>query len=126
MNGDLVGGQTKMEFVILGAVIGASCSLLRRRVFLTVALSVLLAVVGTLGGTLLHIDPWMTAAVVFGSVAALQSVYVAVSLTFHFVRFRNLIPPIQTAIGHRLCAELEVPRSLPPELSALVAQLKGV
>jgi acyl dehydratase len=115
-----------MEFVILGAVLGASCALLRRRVFLTVALSALLAVIGMLGGTLLHIDPWMTAAVIFGSVAAMQSVYVAVSLTLHFVRFRKLMPPIQTAIGHRLRAELEVPRSLPPELSTLVAQLKGV
>jgi hypothetical protein len=115
-----------MEFVILGAVLGASCALLRRRVFLTVALSVLLAVIGTLGGRLLHIDPWMSTAVAFGSVAALQSVYVALSLTLLFVRFRKLIPPIQAAIGHRLRAELEIPRGLPPELSALVAQLKGV
>jgi hypothetical protein len=122
---DFCWGINKMAFVILGAVIGASCALLRRRLLLILALSALLALVATLGGTILHADRWMIAAMVFGSVAALQLTYVAVGLMLHLVRFRKLIPPIQTAIGRRLRAELEVPRSLPPELSALVARLRA-
>jgi hypothetical protein len=54
---------------------------------------------------------------VCGSVIALRFVYVTVGLTLHLVRFGKLIPHVQTAIGDRLRAELEVPRGLTPELS---------
>jgi hypothetical protein len=114
-----------MAFVILAVVIGVSCALLRCRVLTMLVLSTLIAVVAILGGTILHAHPWMIAAGVFGSVTALQFMYVAVGLTLDLVRFRKLMPHVQTVIGRRLRAELEVPHSLPPELSALVAQLQA-
>jgi hypothetical protein len=123
--GDREQGDKTMAFVVLGIVIGGSCALLRRRVCTMMALTVLVAVVAALGGISLHSHPWVIAAQVFGSVIALQFVYAAVSLAVHLVRFRKLIPHVQTVIGRRLRAELEVPRNLPPELSALVAQLQA-
>ena len=114
-----------MAFVALGVVIGASCALLRRRVYVMLALTVLLAMVSALGGISLHNHPWVVVAQVFGSVIALQFVYAAVSLVMHLVRFRQLIPHVQTVIGRQLRAELEVPRNLTPELSTLVAQLQA-
>jgi len=114
-----------MAFVVLGIVIGGSCALLRRRVWAMIALSVLLAGIAALGGMSLHSHPWVIAAQVFGSVIALQFVYAAVSLAVHLARFRKLMPHVQTVIGRQLRAELEVPRNLPPELSALVAQLQA-
>ena len=67
-----------MAFVALGVVIGASCALLRRRVYMMLALTVLLAMVSALGGISLHNHPWVVVAQVFGSVIALQFVYAAV------------------------------------------------
>ena len=65
---------------------------------------------------------------VFGSIAAPQVTFVAVSLAhFGFKRYlarsRKLIPQVQTAIGQQLRAELEVPRTLSPDLARLVSQL---
>jgi hypothetical protein len=77
-----------------------------------------------LSGIILHANPWVIATEVFGSIAASQFTYVAVSLTNHLVHSRGLIPQIQAAIGRQLSIQLEVPRSLPPELSALVARLQ--
>jgi hypothetical protein len=114
-----------MAFVILCALIGIARAVLNSGALLILAASVLLAVVATLGAVLLHAPPWGIAAVVFGSVAVLQSAYTAAGLTLHLVRFGKLIPPAQTAIGRQLGAQLEVPRTLPSELSVLVARLKA-
>jgi hypothetical protein len=111
-----------MAFIIASIAIGALSALLRHRVFMMLALSALLAPVVTLVGLGLHAHPWVIAAQALGSITALQFVYVAVGLTLHLVRFRNPIPHVQTAIGDRLSAELEVPRGLTPELSVLVAR----
>ena len=47
----------------------------------------------------------------------------AVSLTNYLIRRTRLIPQVRAAIGQQLRDELEVPRSLPPELATLVTQL---
>jgi hypothetical protein len=110
---------------VAGIAIGALCALFRYHGFLVVALSALLAPVVALGSIALHAPPWLVAAQVCGSVVALQFVYVSVGLTLHLVRFGKLIPHVQTAIGDRLRAELQVPRGLTPELSILVARLRS-
>jgi hypothetical protein len=114
-----------MAFIVVGIAIGASCALLRHRVFMMLALSALLAPVVALVGFGLHAHPWVIAAQTLGSITALQFVYVAVGLTLHLVRFGKLIPHVQTAIGDQLGAELEVPRGLTPELSVLMARLQS-
>jgi hypothetical protein len=111
-----------MAFVI-GAIIGVVCALLRYRVLMVLPLGVLLAVATVLSGIVLHVHPGLIAAEVFGSIAAPQIAYVAVSLTRHLVRSRKLIQQIQAAIGQELGTELEVPRNLSPELAVLVARL---
>jgi hypothetical protein len=116
--------EKTLAFVILCTLIGVACALLHRGVLLILAVSVLLAVVAVLGGLFLHSASWGIAAAVVGSVAASQSAYTAAGLTLHLIRFGKLILPAQTAIGRQLRAQLEVPRSLPPELFALVAQLR--
>jgi hypothetical protein len=118
-------GIKAMAFVILGVVFGAFCALLRYGVLMMLALSALLAVGVVLGGIIFHTHIWAIAAEAVGSIAASQFTCVAVSLTRHLVHSRRLIPQVQAAIGQQLGAELEVPRSLPPELSALVAQLQA-
>jgi hypothetical protein len=60
---------------------------------------------------------------VLGLIAASQFAYAPVSLTLHLVRSRNSLIQVRVAIGRELHAELEVPRALPTELSALMAQL---
>jgi hypothetical protein len=112
-----------MAFLVLGIAIGASCASFRRRVATMLVLSAFLGAVAVLGGITVHAHPWVIAVQVLGSITALQFVYVAVGLTVHLVRLRKLIPHVQIAIGRRLRAELEVPRSVPPELSVLVARL---
>jgi hypothetical protein len=112
-----------MAFIVVGIAIGASCALLRHRVFMMLALSALLGPVVALIGFGLHAHPWVIAAQTLGTIVALQFVYVAVGLTLHLVRFGKLMPHAQTAIGDRLRAELEAPRGLTPELSVLVERL---
>ena len=60
---------------------------------------------------------------VFGTIAASQLAFVAVSLTHYRVRSTRLIPHVQAAIGKELRTELEVQRSVPPKLAVLVARL---
>jgi hypothetical protein len=115
-----------MAFVVFGVAIGGLCALLRYRVLMMLAVSAFLAVGSVLGGIIFHAHPWAIVAEAFGSVVAFQFTYLAVSLSLHLDRSRRLIPQVRTAIGQRLRAELEVPRSMPPELSALVEQLRGV
>jgi hypothetical protein len=114
-----------MAFLVLGIVIGASCALFRRRVATMLAGSTLLGAVVVLSGVTAHVSAWVIVAEAVGAITVLQFVYVAVGLTVHFVRFRKLIPHIQISIGRRLRAELEIPRSLPSELSALIGRLEA-
>jgi hypothetical protein len=113
-----------MAFVILGAVIGISCALLRCRLPMLLTLSALLAMVVALSDVVLRVHhPWETVAHCVGFVVVLQFVYAAVSLTIDLARFRRLIPDAQKVIGRRLRVELEAPRDLTPQLSALVGKL---
>jgi hypothetical protein len=113
-----------MGFVLLGAVTGISCALLRCRLPMLLTLSVLLAMVLALSDAVFHAHHlWETAALCVGMVVVLQFMYVAVGLTLDLARFRRLIPDAQKAIGRRLRVELEAPRDLTPQLSALVGKL---
>jgi hypothetical protein len=118
--------------VFVGVTLGLLCAVLRVRYPGLVLLprGALLASGTALSGILLHAHPLTIAAEIFGSVAASQLTYVAVSLTRHLVRWRTppsrLIPHLQAAIGRKLRTHLEVPRRLPAELSELVAQLEQV
>jgi hypothetical protein len=58
-----------------------------------------------------------------GSIAASQFTYASVSLTHHLIRPRKLMVEARSAIGRELRAELELPCSLPPELSLLITQM---
>ena len=119
--------------VFLGVTLGLLCAILRVRypALVLLPLGALLAAGTALSGILLHAHPGTIAAEVFGSVAASQLTYVAVSLTHHLVRWRtppsHLIPHLQAAaIGRELRTHLEVSRGLPAELSELVAQMEQV
>ena len=113
-----------MAFIIFGVAIGALCALLRYPVLVMVPLSASLAVATVLNGIITHAHPGVIAIEVFGSVAASQFLYASVSLMHHLVRSRKLVLEVQAAIGQELRTELEVPRNLSPELSALVTQLQ--
>jgi hypothetical protein len=66
---------------------------------------------------------WSVVVAAIASFTGLQlAYYAAVGLILHFSRVKTTIPGMQAAIGQRLGAELEVPRTPPPELSALVAR----
>jgi uncharacterized protein (DUF2342 family) len=117
------GGQT-MASVIFGVAIGALCAFLRYRVLMMLPLGGLLAVGAVLRGIILHVHPGVIASEAFGSIAASQLIYVSISLTHHLVRSRKLMPKVQAAIGQELRAQPEVPRGLPPDLSALITQLR--
>jgi hypothetical protein len=86
-------------------------------------IAALLAAGAALMGIAFGSHPGVIAAEVFGSIAAPQFAFMAVSLADHYIRSTRLIPQVQAAIGRQLRTELEVPRSLPPELAALVTQL---
>jgi len=113
-----------MAFVISGVAIGALCAFFRYRALIMLPLGALLTVGAVFSGIIVHAHPWVIATEVFGSIAASQFTYVAVSLTHHLVRSRGLIRQTQAAIGQQLSTQVEVPRGLPPELSALVARLQ--
>jgi hypothetical protein len=113
-----------MVFIVLGAATGALFAFLRYPVLPLVPISASLATAALSIGIALGNHPAMIAFEVLGSVAAPQFTFVAVSLTNHLIRSTALIPHAQAAIGRQLRSELEVPHNLPPELAALVAQLK--
>jgi uncharacterized membrane protein len=112
-----------MLFVMFGVAAGVSWAFLRYPFLPLPLIGVLLAVGVVLTGIAFGTHPGVIAAEVFGSVAAPQFAFVAVSLTNHLVSSSRLMPQVQAAIGRQLRAELEAPRSLPPELDALVTQL---
>ena len=112
-----------MTFVMFGVAAGVSLAFLRYPFLPMPPIGVLLAVGAVLMGIASGTHPGVIAAEVFGSIAAPQFAFVAVSLTDHLIRSSRLIPQVQAAIGRQLRAELEAPRSLPPELAALVTQL---
>jgi hypothetical protein len=116
-------GDEAMVFVVFGVAAGVLCAFLRYPFFLLAAIGALLAAGAALTGIVVGTHPGVIAVEVFGSVAAPQFAFVAVSLTDHLIRRTRLIPQVRAAIGQQLHAEFEVPRSLPPELATLVTQL---
>jgi hypothetical protein len=108
-----------MAFVISGVAIGALCAFFRHRALIMLPVGALLTVGAVVSGVIFHAHPWVIATEVFGSIAASQFTYVAVSLTHHLVRSRGLMIADPSS-NRQLSAQLEAPRSLPPELSALV------
>jgi hypothetical protein len=96
-------------------------------IFLVFAVGGLLAAGAGLTGIILGTHPAVIAGEVFGCIAVPVFLFVAVSLTDHLVRRtihrRRLIPQVRAAIGQQLRTELEMPRSLPPELATLLTQL---
>jgi hypothetical protein len=113
-----------MLFVMFGVAAGVSWAFLRYPFLPLPLIGVLLAVGAVLTGIAFGTHPGVIAAEVFGSVAAPQFAFVAVSLTNHLVSSSRLMAQVQAAIGRQLRAELEAPLSLPPELAALVTQLR--
>jgi hypothetical protein len=112
-----------MMFALLGVAAGVLCAFLRYPFISLAAIGALLATGAVLAGIVLRAHPGVIAVEVFGSIAAPQFAFAAVSLTDHLIRRTRLIPQVRAAIGQQLRAELEVPRSLPPELATLVTQL---
>jgi ABC-type uncharacterized transport system permease subunit len=112
-----------MLLIILGLATGVSFALLRCTALQLVAVSALIAAAGLLAGIAFSIRPAVIAAEILGSITTLQFSFVAVSLTRHLTRSLTLIPHMQAAIGDQLHSELEVPRSFPPKMGALVIRL---
>jgi hypothetical protein len=91
-------GDATMTFVVFGIGIGVLfgvatglvCALLRVRhpVLILLPLGALLTAGTALSGMVLHAHPGVIAIAVFGSVAASQLAYVAVSLTHYLIRYR--------------------------------------
>jgi hypothetical protein len=117
-------GEQTMVFVIFGVAIGALCAVLRYPALMMLPLGGLLIGGAALNGIIVHAHPMVIATEVFGSIAASQFAYASVSLTRHLVRSREAVRQAQAAIGQELRAQLKVPRGMPSELSALVAQLQ--
>jgi hypothetical protein len=111
-----------MLFIILGLTAGASFALLRCTALQLVPVSALFVIGPLMAGSAFGIHPEVVAAQALASIAALQFSFVAVSLTNHITNSWMLIPQMRAAIGNQLQSELEVPRSLPPEMGALVTR----
>jgi hypothetical protein len=62
----LLSRERDVAFIIAGIAIGASCALLRHRIFMMLTLSALLAPVVALVGFGLHAHPWVIAAQILG------------------------------------------------------------
>jgi hypothetical protein len=96
-------GEVNMITIILatGVVAGAFCGFLRLNVFVVILLSPLFAVFAAATGLIAHTYAgWVVVAVV-GSPVVLRLAYAAVTLVFHFVHLRKLVPETQIAIGQR-------------------------
>jgi hypothetical protein len=112
-----------MAFVMFGVAAGVSCALLRYPFLPLLPIGAVLAAGAALIGIACGSHPGVIGAEIFGSIAAPQFAFIAVSLADHYVRSKTLIPQVQAAIGRQLRAELEVPHTLPLELAALAARL---
>jgi uncharacterized membrane protein len=120
-----------MLFVIYGVGVAAGIGFVfvRYPVFLLIiTVCPLLAAGALLSGIRFGTPAWLIVVEVFGSIAAAQVTFMAVSLA-HFAlrRYRarssKLMPQVRAVIGQQLRAELEVPRTLSPGLARLVSQL---
>jgi uncharacterized membrane protein len=120
-----------MLFVIYGVGVAAGIGFVfvRYPVFLLIiTVCPLLAAGALLSGIRFGTPAWLIVVEVFGSIAATQVTFMAVSLA-HFAlrRYRarssKLMPQVRAVIGQQLRAELEVPRTLSPGLARLVSQL---
>jgi phosphatidylserine decarboxylase len=119
-----------MIFVISGIAVaaGIGCVFVRYPVLLLTTVCPALAAGTLLSGIRFGASAGLIVVEVFGSIAAPQVTFMAVSLArFGFKRYlarsSKLMPQVQTAIGQQLHAELEVPRTLSPDLARLVSQL---
>jgi hypothetical protein len=110
-----------MIFLSLAGAAGLSCAFLRYPFLLLLPVGVLLAVGAMLMGIAHGAHPGVIVAE--GVIAVPQFLFAAVSLSKHLIRSSRLITEAREAIGLQLRTELKAPRSLPPELAALVTQL---
>ena len=106
---------------------GIGCAFVRHSVLPLVVLCPLLAAGALLSGIHFGAPAGLIAVEVLGSIAAPQVTFMAVSLALfgfrrYLARSSKLIPQVRTAIGQQLRAELEVPRTLSPDLARLVSQ----
>jgi hypothetical protein len=125
VRGDYGGGT--MTFAIFGAAMGALCAVRYRQVFFLLLLSTMLAAGIAISEFIRHDHSWLIVTKAVIAVSAMQLIYVLIALSLHLFRStRSMLPFVQAAIGKQLCAELEVPYSLPLELSVLVAQLRAM
>ena len=116
----------------VGVAAGIGCVLVRYPVFLLITVCPLLAAGALVSGIRFGTPAWLIVVEVFGSIAAPQVTFMAVTLA-HFAlrRYRarararssKLMPQVRAVIGQQLRAELEVPRTLSPGLAHLVSQL---
>jgi hypothetical protein len=129
--GNIQGGRVMvMVFVICGIAVaaGVGCAFVRYPVFLLLTVCPLLAAGALLSGIRFGTHAGLIAVDVFGSIAVPQITFVAVSLAGfairrYLARSSRLMPQVQAAIGQQLRAELEVPRTLSPDLAHLVSQI---
>jgi hypothetical protein len=119
-----------MVLVIFGLAVaaGIGCAFVRHPVLFLIALCPLLAGLALVGLILFGTPPGVMVAEAFGSIATSQVTFVAAGLAHlgfkrYLARSSKLIPQVQTAIGQQLRDELDVPRTLSPDLARLVSQL---
>ena len=113
-----------MLFVIFGAAVGVFVALRRYPVFFLAPIVALFAAGAMVTGFASGHDPRIIGIEVLGAVASPQFAYIATSLTAFLLRSSRLLPTVQAAIGQELGSALGMPRSLPPQMAALVKKLQ--
>jgi hypothetical protein len=115
-----------MLFVLVGAAAGAYLTTRSYTVFALFPVVVFCAAGAMLTGIAASSDPRIIAVEVLGAIASPQIAFVVVSLRT-YLRATSPLPllhSMQTAIGRELRTEFELPRGLPPEMTALVIKLQ--